>query len=1236
MLQSLAEELSIWTIEDVTLRELQGQRLMRQAQFNALLAEVNQRGAAVQDTTALYAAVCRAAVDLAAMRLAWIGRPDPDSGLFEVLAASGVVDYLRNVAISCRAEVAGGNGPTGIAWREDHAVFASRYKTMDLSRQWSEQADLYGFGAFAAVPIHQQGRVAAVLTVYCVQEEVFDNDAQARLGDLVASIERGLDSLEQRERIAHLQSLYQALMTEGEVVLQATSSLEMLQRTCDRLVQGTQFHAAWVGQPDHDGLFQVLASAGSGASQLHTLAINIHDEAHTPPMTRAWNEKRLCYNNDHLADPLLAQWRPFLVTHCWHAEMAVPVERDGAVWAVLVIISPQREVFDGNTISLCQRVAELLGHGLDELDLKARLNDLQSEEAHRARHDALTGLPNRLALELHLPKAIARAKRHDRVLAVGILDLDDFKPVNDTWGHEAGDRLLQGLSQRLQSRLREYDFLARLGGDEFVIVLEDLDSDAVQLQLSAAMARLHEAVETPFELGFGNQGKVDMSLGLALYPHDAQDADSLLRQADAAMYQSKQHKSQRSQWWCLGAGSETQPEREPVFDVYGAQAAALLTRSEESFQSVAAQFVDNFYDDLGANPPVREILQALSASELAHLKLAQQQHLCFLLHGQTTRAMIQQRGLQLGQAHTLVGVSSAWLSGSLAVFRSLLREHLNQNLLPARERYRLVQAAEARVQEDIQAELHAGQELIDAYLRALIQPQPAETMLWADIVPLELGHIAALPGVMACELMHQNAEGVFEVEASAGLRAEETRQILSQPGMQPVLDTRKTTGRGLIAAAWHSGEITHTASYGNDERTAPWHAQVLALGMRSLVAIPIPLAPHPPALVLVIMGAYPHQFESSWITQFTASLQQRWSSIWLRCSNPAAASVLEQETAQSYRQQLFSGGLRMHVQPVVDLRDGSLFKVEALARLYMDDGRIIWPGSFLPLLGTTELDSLFRMGLDQALYQLTQWDEQGLHIGVSINLAPSTLLDSGCARWVEQALQRYGVEPQRLTLELLESQKINDGLQDLAIAQLKQLGVRLAMDDLGSGYSSLQRLSALPFNTIKVDQGLLLHIRDNPVQILSLISTIIQMGHDFERDVVVEGLQDDDLIEAVSILGAHYGQGFGLGRPMDAADLLEWAQQNAHCVPRAEIQSYLGALAFHWKFAHEKHRHKPTSWPDCALTGFLARQGLQNSPVADWHRQVHEGGDVRQCSQKIIDWLVARVRDPGRAVGNLD
>ena len=541
--------------ENAAQSELQAQRLQRLAQFNALLAQANQLGSMVDDAGALYAAICQAAVEHAALKSVWIGRLDTATRDFAVLAAASSGGESKDAWIDAELDGSSAQGLAHVAWREDRPVFEPCPQPGTHQEPSAPHAAPPAAGAKAAVPVHEHGRIAAVLSVHVEQEEVFDEATRDLLLNLVASIERGLQAVWQRNRIANLQKLHHALMNEGDVVLQARSVPEMLVRSCQKLTQGTQFHAAWVARPDEHGHVDVIARAGTGASQLDALDININDDNKSPLAIRVWLSHEVALSDDLLQDATMTPWHASLAAHGWRAALAAPVFRGGQIWAVLVFVSPQPHVFDTQTIELCERVAELLGHGLDELDLKQRLGELQRQEAHRARHDPLTGLANRFAFEQHLPRAIARAHAHGRALALGMIDLDNFKPVNDTWGHEAGDQLLRELGMRLQSRIRESDFLVRLGGDEFVVVIEGIDKRHVIETLDQALARLHQAVETPFALGTGALLPIDMTMGLALYPFDADDADSLMRQADGAMYQAKLHKGERQRWWQLGAAS---------------------------------------------------------------------------------------------------------------------------------------------------------------------------------------------------------------------------------------------------------------------------------------------------------------------------------------------------------------------------------------------------------------------------------------------------------------------------------------------------------------------------------------------------------------------------------------------------------------------------------------------------------------------------------------------------------
>jgi diguanylate cyclase (GGDEF)-like protein/PAS domain S-box-containing protein len=194
----------------------------------------------------------------------------------------------------------------------------------------------------------------------------------------------------------------------------------------------------------------------------------------------------------------------------------------GRVWFELSVArKPVEEGHDPRFILLAR----------DITDRRQRMDEV----SWQAGHDALTGLPNRALLADRFTRAMASTQRQKCLLAVCMLDLDGFKPVNDTFGHEAGDQLLVEVSERLARAIRGEDTVARLGGDEFVLLLGDLkDIGETELMLR----RIQDAMAAPYAIE-GEKILISASIGVAVYPLDESDPDTLLRHADLAMYQAK-------------------------------------------------------------------------------------------------------------------------------------------------------------------------------------------------------------------------------------------------------------------------------------------------------------------------------------------------------------------------------------------------------------------------------------------------------------------------------------------------------------------------------------------------------------------------------------------------------------------------------------------------------------------------------------------------------------------------
>jgi len=227
-------------------------------------------------------------------------------------------------------------------------------------------------------------------------------------------------------------------------------------------------------------------------------------------------------------------------------DVYVPVQHDGVVAGAAEVMLDYEGTSDA-VARATRTVTLVVAGGLALLwvllfrtvwNASRRLQSSALENARLALLDSLTGLPNRRMLGDRLERAIADAQASGTIVGLALLDVDRFKDINDSLGHDRGDELLEQVAQRLRGALREDDMVARLGGDEFAIVLPDVHSVA---DADAAARRVRQLFVPPFMLG-DLALHVDTSIGVACLPDHAEDASSLMRMADVAMYTAKTHR----------------------------------------------------------------------------------------------------------------------------------------------------------------------------------------------------------------------------------------------------------------------------------------------------------------------------------------------------------------------------------------------------------------------------------------------------------------------------------------------------------------------------------------------------------------------------------------------------------------------------------------------------------------------------------------------------------------------
>ena len=359
---------------------------------------------------------------------------------------------------------------------------------------WAQCAEAFGIKASASLSIFRGGKRWAVLTVYHGEENIFDADLQKILTDLAQDVGYGLDRLDilRREREAN---------AFNEALLNTQSSGIGIIRFPERVFERVNAR-----------MLEML-----GASSLEDLVGH--------PMRGFYLDEETYDQVGLAAQKVLSEGHGTLRDVSYR-------RLDGEI--IYMDLSIQRL---GGT----DGVQRLLGTYVDVTERHRLVDDL----ARQSLSDTLTGLPNRRALDAEMDKALARSHRQERLLAVGFLDLDAFKPVNDTYGHDAGDDLLKEMARRLQGAVRRTDTVARLGGDEFVLLLESVRG---MDELDQVLARLQTAIAQPFLIQ-GKEISLQASLGLTIYPFDEGGADLLLRHADQAMYAAKARPDRTKEGW---------------------------------------------------------------------------------------------------------------------------------------------------------------------------------------------------------------------------------------------------------------------------------------------------------------------------------------------------------------------------------------------------------------------------------------------------------------------------------------------------------------------------------------------------------------------------------------------------------------------------------------------------------------------------------------------------------------
>lgn len=369
---------------------------------------------------------------------------------------------------------------------------------------------------------------------------------QDRDGKLIGVLGIARDITERKaaeEKIQRHMRLYAALSRCNKAIAHCNGEAELFLEICRAAVQLGGMKMAWVGMIDADTrMIKPAACFGEGAEdfQLFNTSVDASSSFGQGSTGTAIREQRPFWCQDFINDPITAPWKELGIKAGWAASASLPLQQNGEVTGAFILYADQPNAFDAPTQDLLVEMSMDINFALENFSRAIAQKRAEEEIERLAFYDPLTNLPNRRLLYDRLQQAIVANARHANHGAALFIDLDNFKTLNDTKGHNVGDLLLIEVAHRLQGCVREGDTVARLGGDEFVVILNGLSDDTAQASAHVEKVgnKMLTAISQPYFLE-GFEHHCSASMGIGLFRHQEKTAEELLRYTDTALYQAK-------------------------------------------------------------------------------------------------------------------------------------------------------------------------------------------------------------------------------------------------------------------------------------------------------------------------------------------------------------------------------------------------------------------------------------------------------------------------------------------------------------------------------------------------------------------------------------------------------------------------------------------------------------------------------------------------------------------------
>ena len=549
MLKRMSENIS-FALDNFAIEAARKQNERALGRLNLMFSAISATNEAILHARCeqeLFQRVCDAAVYSGKAVATVVLLAEPNSIWLKAVAGAGEsAERIMASRFSIDPDNVHGKGICGRAFRTQQLCVNSDALNSEQGRPWQRAGHKTRVIASVAVPLVKAGKSVGVLVFFVGPSWAADQEIIAVLSRMAENVSFALENFERaaekakadehRERLARMLS---ALSATNEAIMRAKSRTELFELVCESVSKGAKFTSTCIAlvKPGSDYL-DMAAVAGPSAESTRKVTLSIN-EAH--PEGRglsgtAFRSRKAAVSNDYLADPRGIAFHPVVRADGAKSGSAFPLLVHGKIVGIMLFLSAETHSFTSEFVELLQRLADNVSFALENFERADEKRRADERIEYLASHDGLTDLPNREMFNGLLRHSIDTARRNARHFALLFIDLDRFKIINDSLGHDAGDLLLVEVAERLRGALRTSDVVARLGGDEFVVILEETSDRATVEHIAS---HLLSVLGQPMQLS-GHECHTTASIGVAIYPENGADAATLTKNADIAMYLAKE------------------------------------------------------------------------------------------------------------------------------------------------------------------------------------------------------------------------------------------------------------------------------------------------------------------------------------------------------------------------------------------------------------------------------------------------------------------------------------------------------------------------------------------------------------------------------------------------------------------------------------------------------------------------------------------------------------------------